>query len=187
MIKRRNKILITFLIILFIAILIFVLPTKINSNAWSTVQATLLKHKNEFVTTPKYAIYIDYSKPIYKKRLWVLDLSKKVVVFNSHISHAWKSGFFKPHQFSNQPESKISCKGTFKTLNQYTSTIGYGQYKIGMRIKGLDQNKNDNAFKRNIVFHSSLTLWSSGCFMTYPKTNKAIIELTKDGSIIIVE
>jgi len=135
----------------------------------------------------QYIIYIDYSLPFYKKRLYVIDLNTKEIILNAHVSHAWKSGFLRPKKFSNTIGSRISSKGVFKTQNHYTSNHGYGKYKIGMRIKGLEKGKNDNALQRNIVFHSSFGIWSSGCYMTLPWVNKKIIELTANNGIVIVK
>jgi len=161
------------------------LPTTPNENVWERVEAELTKFKSEF-DNPKYVIVVDYSKPIFRKRLWVLNLKTKDIALNTHISHAWNSGFFKAEKFSNVIGSNISSKGTFKTLNSYESNYGSGDYKIGMKIKGLEIGKNDNSLKRAIVFHSSWGFWSSGCFMSLPWINKEIIDLTKGGTILIV-
>ncbi|MCD8518429.1 MAG: murein L,D-transpeptidase catalytic domain family protein, partial [Flavobacterium sp.] len=99
---------------------------------------------------------------------------------------ALKSGIIFAGKFSNEVGSNLSCKGTFKTANVYESNYGKGQYKIGLRLIGLDKDINDHTLERNIVFHSSYGFWSSGCFMTPPKINKKIIDLTKNGSMLIV-
>jgi len=132
-----------------------------------------------------YCIIIDYTLPVYARRLWVLNLSSDEIVLNSHVSHAWNSGILYADTFSNIVSSEYSCAGFFKTENAYESSFGKGEYKLGMRINGLE-TKNDNALERSIVFHCSHSPWSSGCFMTFPKTNKRIIDSTKDGSLVFV-
>lgn len=169
----------------FLLLGIIFLPTNPPRKTQNEIIIQLEKHKEDFKLA-KYAIIIDYSKPIYKKRLWIIEITTEKVVGNYHVSHALKSGLFYATKFSNEVGSKLSCKGTFKTSNIYESKYGKGKYKIGMRITGLDENINDHAFERNIVFHSSYGFWSSGCFMTPPKINKKIIDLTKDGSLLIV-
>jgi len=53
-----------------------------------------------------------------------------------------------------------------------------------MRIDGLENGINDNARQRAIVFHSSYSPWSDGCFMTVPAINKEIIKMTEGGAFI---
>lgn len=134
----------------------------------------------------KVAILIDYNQPVFRKRLWVIDLENEEILFNSHISHSKNSGFIYASKFSNTIGSEISSKGIFVTKNRYKSSFGKGEYQIGMRIDGLEKGINDEALKRNIVFHSSYGLWSSGCFMSLPGNNKRIIDLTEGGSLIYV-
>lgn len=161
------------------------LPTKPDDNIYESIENELIKYGTEF-NKPEFAIIIDYNRPIFKKRLWIINLETKEIELNTHVSHAWNSGFIKAKIFSNKIGSRISSKGTFKTLNSYESNYGHGKYKLGMRIRGLEKGKNDNVLKRNIVFHPSWAFWSSGCFMSLPWINKEIIELTKDGNIVIV-
>lgn len=175
----------TILIILFLSLTIIYLPTYPKQELLNKVETELQNYSSEF-TNAEYAIIVDYDKPIIKRRLWVIDLKSKKVLINSHVSHALKSGILFASRFSNESGSNISSRGTFKTLNKYESQHGKGEYKIGMRLKGLEKGINNNVLDRNIVFHCSYGFWSSGCFMTWPKVNKAIIELTKNGSIMIV-
>jgi len=170
---------------LFIYAIIFYLPCSFDKDNFNLIEKELKTHSKQF-NKPKYAIVIDYSKPFFKKRLWVVDINSKETILNSHVSHAKNSGWFWATEFSNVVGSEYSSKGTFKTLNSYESKHGKGIYKIGMRIKGLNKGVNDNVLKRNIVFHTSYGFWSAGCFMTAPKTNKKIIDLTKNGHILIV-
>ena len=179
-----KKLFCTFLILLSGLVLFSLLPTKPLNEDLLLISQQLKRFSSEFQNS-KYSILIDYDKPFFRKRLWVIQNSTKEVILNCHVSHAWKSGFFVPTQFSNIPESKISCKGVFKTLYAYESNYGHGDLKIGMRINGLEK-QNNNALKRNIVFHSSYGPWSSGCFMTFPTVNKQIIDFTKNGSMVIV-
>lgn len=164
---------------------VVLLPTTPSEALIESVFNEKQKYEPIFRST-QYAIIVDYEKPVFKKRLWVVDLKTKEVVLNTHVSHALKSGLIWANEFSNVVGSNTSCTGTFKTLNSYKSSFGKGKYQIGMRIKGLEKGINDHAHQRNIVFHTSYSLWSSGCFMTFPKTNKRIIDLTKDGSLLLV-
>lgn len=95
-------------------------------------------------------ILIDYRKPVFMRRLWVLDQNMEVVL-NVHVGHAFKSGLFWAKNFSNEEGSETSCIGLFVTSNSYASNYGRGEYRVGMRIKGLENGVNDHALKRNIV------------------------------------
>ena len=156
-------------------------PTSPSQLQLNKIESELIKYKTEFSNT-KYAIVIDYNKPVFRKILWVIELKTKKIILNSHVSHAFKSGIIWATDFSNKIGSNESSQGVFKTLNSYPSTFG----DEGMRLKGLEKNINNNVLIRNIVFHRSYSPWSSGCFMTCPSTNKQIIRLTKNGSILIV-
>lgn len=136
------------------------------------------------LSNKKYAVLIDHTQPNYKKRLWVYDMQNDSVVLHCHVSHAWKSGFFKPKKQSNKSGSKLTCSGVFHTAQKYASNYGKGKYAIGLRVKGKEK-QNDNALQRNIVFHTGWG-WSHGCFMTSAKNNLKIIEYCKSGALLYV-
>ncbi|UTW62747.1 murein L,D-transpeptidase catalytic domain family protein [bacterium SCSIO 12741] len=160
-------------------------PTVPDDELLDRIDVELKKYPAHF-RKAQFAILIDYDSPVFRKRLWVVDLKSRRTLLNAHVSHAYKSGLLWATEFSNEPESKISSKGVFKTLNAYKSQFGEGEYQIGMRIQGLEPGINDNVFQRNIVFHSHHSPWSEGCFMTLPSINKEIIDLTRDGNLLIV-
>lgn len=159
-------------------------PTNISAELKGALEAAKLKH-SPYIKRQDYTLIIDYSKPVFKKRLWMLN-QKGDVVLNSHVSHAWNSGFFWPTDFSNTVNSEKSCFGSFVTAGPYESKYGSGEYKIGMQLVGLEKGINNNAMQRAIVFHSHYWLWSQGCFMTLPETNKTIIDSTKNGCLLFV-
>ena len=163
-------------------VIISILPTTPNE---SLLQKHIKLQHSSFKNT-RYSILIDYTKPILKKRLWVIDNENQHIVMNTHVSHAYNSGLIYPSKFSNKKGSNLSSIGVFKTKNSYKSNFGNDDEQIGMRIEGLDKGKNDNVLDRNIVFHCNYLFWSKGCFMTLPWINKKIIDLTKNGSLVYV-
>lgn len=163
----------------------YVWPSRPSKELMERIPTELKEYGAEF-NNAQYAILVDYSKPVFKKRLWVLELKTKKIIINSHVSHAWKSGILWARNFSNIKGSYLSSKGTFKTLYGYTSRFGNNTQNTGMRIKGLEKGINDNVLDRAIVFHPGLPFWSQGCFMTWPETNKKVIELTAEGNLILV-
>lgn len=161
-------------------------PRQPAADAVAMIDIALKAHKRQ-IENPRYAILIDYRKPVYTKRLWVIETKTKKTILNARVSHARRSGFLYARKYSNQPDSRLSCTGAFLTMGDYKSNLGRGKYQIGMQIRGLDKGINDNALMRRIVFHPYwLPFWSSGCFMTYPRINKKIIDTAKNGNMVIV-
>jgi len=128
-----------------------------------------------------YLIIIDYSRPVYAKRLWVLEAATGKVILTAHVAHAWNSGFLYAKRFSNTPGSKRSCLGAFLTGKSFQSRFGKA-----MRIKGLEKEFNDKAEERGIWFHASYFPWTWGCFGTLPSVNRKIIALTENNSFLYV-
>jgi hypothetical protein len=147
-----------------------------------------IENQNQFKCSIKnkdVVIIIDYNKPIWARRLWLYDMVKHKVILNSHVTHAIKSGLIFPRRFSNKPKSNLSCFGSFITAESY-----HGKYGNSMRIIGLDEVHNSNAYERAIVFHSSKykinLFYSLGCFCTPEGINKEIINITEEGTLICV-
>ena len=139
---------------------------------------------NYTVKSNKYVVLIDYSKSIFSKRLFVVDVNNKKMVLTSTVSHAYNSGLQYATKFSNKEGTLMSCIGAFETSSTY-----YGQFGYSLILKGLDKGINSNAKQRKIIFHSSKkmkTKWSWGCFATPEETNKKLINLIKNGCLVYV-
>lgn len=148
-----------------------------NTVVDSTVQKYKPKRKD-------YVIIIDYNLGIFSERLFVVDIKTKKIVLQCKVSHAYNSGLIYPTDFSNTPGTNKTCIGVFQTQNTKMGRFGYS-----MVIDGLDNNINDNAKERAIIFHSTKlmsTPWSNGCFATEESVNKKIIDLTHDGCLVVV-
>lgn len=137
---------------------------------------------------------IDMKLASTQKRLWVIDLDKQAVTFNTYVAHGKASGAGNyATQFSNKPGSKESSIGTYVTANTYQGGKGYS-----MRIKGLEKGFNDNALSRAIVMHGAWyadenfaktnhTLGHSwGCPAVDRHLAKPIIDTIKDGSVLFM-
>lgn len=134
---------------------------------------------------------IDYSKPSTEKRLWVFDLSKARVLYNTWVAHGKNSGGLVPTSFSNAPGSLKSSIGVFVTDRPYIGDNGYS-----LRLSGLDQGYNDNAFRRDIVIHGANYVnpgiiqrygqigRSWGCPAVSKTLSHAIIDKIKDNTIV---
>src|SRR5690349_17239398 len=86
---------------------------------------------------------IDFSLPSTEKRLFVIDVKKGVVLFNTYVSHGRNSGEEMATQFSNDPQSLESSLGFYTTADTYKGKHGYS-----LRLQGEEPNINDNAFNR---------------------------------------
>jgi hypothetical protein len=130
-----------------------------------------------------YVIVVDYTKNIFSTRLFVLDMKNSSIVIESTVAHAWNSGVLYPSELSNQLGSNKSSGGCY-----ITAGTKYGKFGYSMIIKGLDKGVNNNAQARAVIFHSTQkmsTPWSNGCFATPDKINKQIIDLTKNGCLVV--
>jgi hypothetical protein len=93
---------------------------------------------------------IDYSLPSTEKRLWVINLATRQVLFHELVAHGQNSGEAYAVDFSNQPESRQSSLGLFRTDNVYD-----GRHGQSLRLIGLEPGINDRAEERRIVMHGA--------------------------------
>ncbi|MGC4102808.1 murein L,D-transpeptidase catalytic domain family protein [Ferruginibacter sp.] len=135
----------------------------------------------------------DFSLPSYKKRLFVIDLEKYKVVFNTYVAHGVNSGKEYAAQFSNRPESNQSSLGFYETMNTYIGKNGYS-----LHLQGLDKGFNDNADSRAIVMHGADYVnedliqsqgyigRSWGCPAVSEQLHKPIINKIKNGTCFFI-
>lgn len=134
---------------------------------------------------------IDYSKPSLEKRFYVMDLEKEKVLYSTYVMHGKNSGDNYTTEFSNILNSYKSSPGFYKTSNAY-----YGQFGYALRLNGLEEGINDNAFKRAIVLHGSKYAYpiprttmlskSLGCPAIPIELVKPVINKIKDGSVLYI-
>jgi len=93
---------------------------------------------------------IDFSLSSNEKRMWVIDLKEKKVLFNDLVAHGRNSGNEFARKFSNIPETNMSSIGFYVTGKTY-----HGKHGLSMFLHGKDKGFNDNAKKRAIVLHGA--------------------------------
>lgn len=93
---------------------------------------------------------IDYSLPSTEKRLWVIDLRRRRVLFHELVAHGVNSGDTWAVAFSNVNGSRQSSLGLFRTDESYI-----GQHGYALRLSGLEPGVNDLARERAIVIHGA--------------------------------
>ncbi|OON68039.1 murein L,D-transpeptidase catalytic domain family protein [Hymenobacter sp. CRA2] len=92
----------------------------------------------------------DFTLPSTEKRLWVLDLASKQVLFHTLVAHGHNSGENVATTFSNQNESNMSSLGFYVTDAEYT-----GKHGRSLKLDGVDLGFNDNARERAVVMHGA--------------------------------
>jgi L,D-transpeptidase catalytic domain len=135
----------------------------------------------------------DFSKPSSDERLFVIDIEKGKILFQTLVAHGRKSGLIYATEFSNKLESNKSSLGFYLTLQTYYGGKGYA-----LRLQGLEKGINDKAFARAIVLHGSDYVTSQfansngylgrslGCPAVPTKQTKAIINSIKNGSLLFI-
>lgn len=94
---------------------------------------------------------IDFSKTSDQKRLFVIDLKQKMMLFSEITTHGANSGLEKATDFSNRVNSYKSSLGCFKTAEYDISKT----HDTVLILDGLEWGINHNARKREIVIHRS--------------------------------
>lgn len=126
-------------------------PTRqggLDDAAFAVACHYLNTHRRLFKNT-RYLSVIDYTKPSYSKRMYVVDLRNGTV--EKHlVAHGKNSGSVYARDFSNEMDSFKSCKGFFRTGKKYEGTHG-----TALVLHGLERGVNDNAFQRRIVMHGA--------------------------------
>lgn len=92
----------------------------------------------------------DFSLSSTKKRLWVIDMNSKKVLFNELVAHGKNTGEEFATNFSNTESSLQSSMGFYITESTYNGSNGYS-----LKLIGMDKGYNDNAYKRAIVMHGA--------------------------------
>ena len=145
------------------------------------------------ITNDSIVTIIDFSQPSNKKRLYVLDLSSKQILFNTLVAHGRNSGKLLTSSFSNSLSSLKSSVGFYVTGETYMGDNGYS-----LRLDGLEKNINDNARARSIVMHGAPYVDQSsinalgflgrswGCPAIPESLHQAIINTIKDGTCLFI-
>ncbi|NOT50479.1 MAG: murein L,D-transpeptidase catalytic domain family protein [Chitinophagaceae bacterium] len=136
---------------------------------------------------------IDFSLPSNQKRLFILDIKNYKVLFNTLVAHGRNTGREWATSFSNQPESYKSSPGFYITKETYEGKNGYS-----LKLIGLENGINDNAYERGIVIHGAEYVsqdmanaqgWvgrSQGCPAVPTHLNRPIINTIKNGSCLFI-
>jgi hypothetical protein len=135
----------------------------------------------------------DFTKSSTEKRLFIIDLAKKQVLFNSLVAHGKNTGENFACKFSNEPSSYQSSLGFYVTGDTY-----YGKHGLSLKLEGVEKGFNDNAEKRAIVMHGADYVSenfiarqgrlgrSFGCPSVPVELHESIINTLKGGSCLFI-
>jgi hypothetical protein len=155
--------------------------------ALESVQRALERGKAEASTLT----VIDFSRPSTERRLWVIDLRTRELLFEEHVSHGRNSGHNVPTSFSNEEGSYKSSLGLFRAAEGY-----YGKHGYSLRLDGLEKGFNDRARERAIVIHGADYVnpalakkqgrlgRSLGCPAVRPAITRQLIDAVKGGGLV---
>lgn len=136
---------------------------------------------------------IDFSMSANEKRLWIIDMSTRTVLYNTLVAHGRNSGNVYATSFSNAASSYKSSLGFYATGEIYN-----GKHGASLRLDGLEKGINSNARSRAVVMHAadyvsenfikqhSRLGRSLGCPALPNHLNKEIINLIKDKSCLFI-
>lgn len=143
--------------------------------------------KNELLTI------VDFNLPSTEKRMWILDMNTKKVLYNTYVAHGQGTGGNLATKFSNISNSHQSSLGFYVTAETY-----YGKNGLSLFIDGMEKGFNSNARNRYVVIHGADYATknfinnrgrlgrSYGCPAVPTKLSKEIINTIKGKSILFI-
>jgi hypothetical protein len=136
----------------------------------------------------------DYSQSSNKKRLYVIDLKNRKLLFNTYVAHGRNSGDEYAKSFSNVEGSYKSSLGFYITEH---SIVG-SHTGFSLLIDGVEKGFNDHAVQRAIIIHAAEYATenfikkygrlgrSFGCPSVPPEMNKPIIDAIQGGTCLFL-
>jgi len=146
------------------------------------------------LNNPNIVTIVDYSQSSNKKRLYVIDIKNKKLLFNTFVAHGRNTGEEYAKSFSNDEGSYKSSLGFYITEQPIIgSHTGFS-----LQIDGVEKGFNDHAARRAIIIHAAEYATenfikkygrlgrSYGCPSLPPEMNKPIIDAIKGGTCLFL-
>lgn len=137
---------------------------------------------------------VDFSQSSKKKRMYVIDLLHKVLLFNTYVAHGRNTGMEFATTFSNTSGSYMSSLGFYVTKNHIMgASVG-----LSLLLDGVERGFNDNALKREIIIHGADYATekfiritgrlgrSFGCPSLPPDMIKPVVETIEKGTCLFI-
>ncbi|MDJ1485784.1 murein L,D-transpeptidase catalytic domain family protein [Cytophagaceae bacterium YF14B1] len=159
------------------------------------VQQHALQLSSEYkeLSNRTIACVVDFSKPSYEKRLWIINLKTGECLLHTWVAHGKGTGrTAEASIFSNDSGSNCSSLGVFIPKNQFN-----GKHGLSLRLVGLDWGINDQAEARGIIFHAAPYVTSQnaqvnkrqgnsqGCFAVPTEDIKTVVKLLENTNAFI--
>jgi hypothetical protein len=153
-----------------------------------------LKEQNKLNKSKSILTIVDFGKHSREKRLWIVDLAKKKLLYNSLVAHGRGSGNEKAVNFSNVENSHMSSLGFYLTENTYI-----GKHGLSLKLQGLDKGFNSNAKERAVVVHGADYVSeafvkqhgrlgrSHGCPALPKEITSEVVQLIKGGTVLYID
>ncbi|WP_207535014.1 murein L,D-transpeptidase catalytic domain family protein [Desertivirga arenae] len=151
------------------------------------------KNSNLVSTSKEVISIVDFTRASTKKRLWIIDLGSRKVLFNTLVAHGQGSGDNFATSFSNLTNSHQSSLGFYITSNTY-----FGKHGLSLKLNGMDNGYNTNALNRAVVVHGAEYVSQSfinqhgrlgrshGCPAVPVELTPSIIEAIKGGTTLFI-
>ena len=137
---------------------------------------------------------IDFSQSSSRKRMYVIDLVKKALLFNTYVAHGRNTGEEYAEKFSNESGTFKSSLGFYITKNMATGA------KVGLSLvlQGMESGFNDKALQREIIIHGANYATESfiqkngrlgrslGCPSLPPDLIRPVAETIKEGTCLFI-
>jgi len=143
---------------------------------------------------PGVLTIVDFSQSSKNKRMYVIDLVKDTILFNTYVAHGRNTGEEYAQNFSNKSGTHKSSLGFYITENPAMgATVG-----LSLIIKGVEKGFNDQAQQRAIIIHGADYATedfikkngrlgrSYGCPSVPPDLIKPVSETMKGGSCLFI-
>lgn len=143
---------------------------------------------------PAVLTIVDFSQSSKNKRMYVVDLQKDTLLYNTYVAHGRNTGEEYAKSFSNESGTHKSSLGFYITENPAMgATVG-----LSLIIKGVEKGFNDNAVERAIIIHGADYATedfirkngrlgrSYGCPSVPPDLIKPVSETMKGGSCLFI-
>ncbi|NTW24445.1 MAG: murein L,D-transpeptidase catalytic domain family protein [Lentimicrobium sp.] len=100
---------------------------------------------------PGILTIVDFSQSSKNKRMYIVDIEKHTLLFNTLVAHGRNTGEEFAKNFSNELGTLKSSLGFYITREHVTGA------KVGLSliIQGVEKGFNDNAISRQIIMHGA--------------------------------
>jgi hypothetical protein len=146
-----------------------------------------------------YLYFVDYGQPSTSKRGYVFDMSALAIVDGpftvAHGRGSSTSQYGVPTKFSNASGSAATSLGLYLTKSVYSflgHAGGQAYSSVGLRLDGVSDGFNDNAFARRVVAHGAPYVTptragrSEGCPAMEPARAARLLPKLADGAMVFL-